>query len=897
MCIQNNKNIVKQLFYVFLFTLFTFSNSYAAKHTYDQEMDHPPISILDEQGTHVILSKKPYSPKKTCEGSGCHDYNGITHAYHFEMGRDETDDNYGLKRGLPQLVSPGYYGGYSCMGGSNPLILAKKNNNSPNEFADQGSAGFLKNCLDCHTGGGWAEKDRDGIRYDQKNIASIKPLDGDYYDRVTNPQTRHETIEPWDWKKSGVAEADCLFCHLKYSKLKLPADSGLSQPLSPRQARRAFAKQGFFRQTASAIMEYVKNKEGVNLLSIARSEGKFTLDNLGQPIMNWHAEAFSETGKVNLSMLRFPESENCMECHLTSNSRRGFYGFGEDARATLESASEGEGETQGAGSDFVDDYKDDIHKGTNYIADNGEKRTIESCNACHSALYYKSIFSNVALNANHNFPKGNSDMDVRNDLDFRPNVKTCEKCHINSINAVKGAEATLLKTHTEAWKASGDLKGYDPVSLTSITQRHFDTVACQTCHITNKTDKNEDELQIMYRYRVAEDGLSKISPYNPRLRYYWKDKTSGRVLYQKERNSVFIKSGNNKEIADIIDPISNEILGQVTNIDGNHGFIDNAPRSYENYIALKTAYDSLLRKKGYTNPNTSMVWTESNEYIISHNTRLKEDSIPCKDCHTANQSGGYSQFISPAGVLGESNIKIVANIPDNRLISEGVVTLGMPYNRIQANGEITQNVADILYETKIDPFMSLLKNSSAKEITGEFIEIKTTDLLASVGTELGGLLAPDFIDATSFFFTLNKGDINLRNMAVAISGNGINNVLLPTFRTALGIVEGGEAIIQNILNERNYGQLRSRVFYLDVLDSSKSQVVSFNDVPMFVKVAYKGIQTDLNKVNIITADSAVTRIMNLPASDLVMLKPANEIDDGFVIFKMRETGYFLVADK
>ncbi|HIG64408.1 MAG TPA: hypothetical protein EYQ43_02325, partial [Methyloprofundus sp.] len=76
-------------------------------------------------------------------------------------------------------------------------------------------------------------------------------------------------------------------------------------------------------------------------------------------------------------MLRFPANKNCMECHTTSNSRRGFYGFGESAKATI--ASVGEAVSDGV---LEDDYQDDVHKGKTYTDDNGQTRDIENCNSC-----------------------------------------------------------------------------------------------------------------------------------------------------------------------------------------------------------------------------------------------------------------------------------------------------------------------------------------------------------------------------------------------------------------------------------------------------------------------------------------------------------------------------------
>ncbi|MDF1584226.1 MAG: cytochrome C [Methyloprofundus sp.] len=884
-----------------------FSNGYAAANQFDKPVNHPPIPLLDEQGKHVLESNNPYSPKKSCEGSGCHDYEAITHAYHFEMGRDESSDNYGAKRGLPHLVSPGYYGGYVCMGGNNPQVLAKKNNAGIEDFADYGSAGWVKSCMSCHTGGGWAEKDRDGIRYDEKNVADIKPGDGDYYER--HEMNGKEHLMLWDWKKSGVGEADCMMCHVDFAALKLPEDSGLTSELSPRRARQAFTTKGFFRQAASGLMEYIVNDEGKNILTVERAMQpnpgmhgapgigesiQPVLDAQGMPKFKWHADAFDANGRVTIPMLRFPGNDNCMECHITSNSRRGFYGFGESAAATIANAGE-----DAADGTLEDDYKDDVHKGKMYTDDNGQVRDLENCNACHSKQYFKSPLENIDLDANHNFPKGNSDMDVRNDLDYAPNAKSCEECHINAKNKViPSGHDTLLDAHRELWKGAGDMAGYSKDSLTKITQTHFDVVSCQACHINDKKS-NGKPIQLLFRYREAEDGKSKMVPYNPRLRARWLDKTSGRVLAKTERNSVFEKGedadGNSYGI--IKDPISGAELGRVGGTNGNHGFSFNEPDSYESWVALKTAYDNLLTKKGYENPDTTYVWSESNEYIISHNTRPSPDSVQCEECHERKQDGAFSSLVSPKGIMGRANEKKVTTIPDNRLVTEGVITLELPYMKLQANGDITENVEDILYDTKIDSYMTLLKNSSASEILGAFSVIRKGDLMAAAGPELAAKMAADFISPNSYLFQVNKGAASLRNMVAVIDGNIVNDILFPTYRGIMGKVDGVDAGVQDLLNARNYGKLRSDVFYFDVQDSAKVSVKLLNSTPIYFKVGYKGTKTAVSAINVVTADLGVTRVTTVPAENILMLQPTDDNGEGFVILKTDSLGYFVVADK
>ena len=893
------------------FMLFMFTNSYAVVNSFDKAVDHPPIPLLDEQGNHVLDSNKPYSPKQSCAGSGCHDYEAITHAYHFEMGRDEASDSYGAKRGLPHLVSPGYYGGYTCMSGDNPQVLSKKDNpNGIDDFADYGSAGYVKTCMSCHTGGGWAEKDRDGIRYDEKNVADIKPGDSDYYERhsVTNMHMGDGDMADMadhlmlhDWKKSGVGEADCMFCHVDFATLKLPEDSKLEKHRGARRARQALSGEWMFREAATGLMELVVDKDGKNIVTIQRSldeKGKasLVLNDAGKPQFSWHADVFDERGRVTIPMLRFPANENCMECHRTSNGRRGFYGFGEDAKtATLEG--------EDATGILEDDYKDDIHKGKVYVDDNGESRVIDNCNACHSKQYFKKERASIDLDANHDFPKGNSDMDVRNDLDYAPNAKSCEECHITSKTPIiPSKHETLLKAHIELWKANGDMAGYSKNSLTQVTQTHFDVVSCQACHITDKKDRNGKDLPVLFRYRIAEDGLAKIVPYKPSARALWKDRTSGRVLAKLEKQSVYkaVKDAEGKLMgADIVNLVTGEALGRVSASEGRHGVRYGSPETYEQFVSLKQAYDAMLTKKGLVNPDTALFQSEANEYIISHNTRPSPDSVQCEECHERKQSGAFSALVSPNGIFGKTNSKVNgrSSIPDPRLVKDGYIVIDMNYTRMLENGDLVQDVSDILFETKLSPFMSLLRNATAKENIGVFKKVPTSDVLGSLDADIARLMAPDLSGTNSYLYSVNTGDFSLRNMAALVTGNTLNDLLFPSYRGILGKLKDAIPAAKGILKERGYGTLRSDVFYFEVRDSGKAHVASFNDAKMFVKVAYKGNKTNRDAVNVVVANWSLSSVKAVASSEIVAIKPAEDKEDGYVIFKMTEPGYFIVADK
>lgn len=321
---------------------------------------HPAIPLLDESGAHVLDSGNPYSSKMSCGTAGCHDYGSITHAFHIEQGRDETRDDYGKLRGVPQLVGPGYFGGYNCMSGNNPDQLAKKTNASVNEFADLGAAGWVQRCATCHAGGGWMEKDRNGRRYDLVDPATVTAFDGDYFNRGTdenNQPASKDTVAQWDWKKSGVVENDCLICHVDFKALKTfgeqPVILDHGKPVTDalnlfRGVRvNEMIKQGFFRYTNSALLGYINlnlttdtSLDKAILNGFKRNpdaDNALLLDDDGLPQLNWNTAAFVE-GKVEIPMLRFPGNDNCMNCHRTSNSRRGFYGFGEGAETNYDEA-------------------------------------------------------------------------------------------------------------------------------------------------------------------------------------------------------------------------------------------------------------------------------------------------------------------------------------------------------------------------------------------------------------------------------------------------------------------------------------------------------------------------------------------------------------------------------
>jgi len=574
-----------------------------------------------------------------------------------------------------------------------------------------------------------------------------------------------------------------------------------------------------------------------------------------------------------------------MMCHRTSNGRRGFYGFGEGAEAVYDEDGV-----------LIEDYKDDVHKGKVWTEANGEARAIENCNACHARNYYNRPSDNVDLNANHNFLKGNSDMDVRNDLDYVPGAKSCEYCHNDAANpAIPSGHADMLSAHLERWKASGDLAGYPRDTLMRITQTHLDTVSCQACHINGKMYRG-NPITSLYRYREGEDGSLKITPFKIKPRYYWKDKNSGRVLNKTERNSVFrLVETDTETYGIIVDPETGEELARVSARFSHGSWRFGDPDSYTDFIALKRAYDKVLSMKGVQNADTVLVWTEVNAYLLSHNTRPAVSSVQCEECHERKQDGSFSSLLSPDGLLGENNVKTVTTLVDPRLITEGVVELDLPYMQVDDAGVVTENAADILYATSMDPSMSILKSASADVAAGILRRMTTSagvDASGVTDTADAEILKALFTTGEVFLFRSNHGNANIRAVAMLSEVNGQTELLFPSYRVQVAI--GGDDVTTSASNA-GLGDLLSDVFSLEARDSNSNVVDNFGGNRVLVKLPYDGDNANPDEVKVIYSSDGSNWSL-VAADDVVMIKPQNDGVKGYLVFWTDHFSHYAIVN-
>ena len=160
---------------------------------------------------------------------------------------------------------------------------------------DKSSFHFVKACGVCHPGGGPAEYDRKGNRYDEfasnpengiiRNADNF--LDGDYYQS--------------DWEKRGVLEADCLICHLK----------GYNW-----QARALTVRGGFFYEAPMVGAGWIKDlKKSTPSVCSEKPKATFFRTDYTQTKI---------ADPANLSELITKEvaDENCWNCHAMADVKK-----------------------------------------------------------------------------------------------------------------------------------------------------------------------------------------------------------------------------------------------------------------------------------------------------------------------------------------------------------------------------------------------------------------------------------------------------------------------------------------------------------------------------------------------------------------------------------------------
>jgi hypothetical protein len=397
-----------------------------------QRLAHPPVTLRDEAGRNVLDSGQPISTRRTC-GGACHDYDFISNSFHFQQGKNEMDRQLLSRHGIaPFNSSPGMFGKFSIIPNRQ---LTHAGITDPSD-ADMSQPEWLTKCGACHTGGGISEYDLRGRHLLSAEARPDGPLDPSYTirDRETG------RVVEWDWKKSGISEADCFLCHV---------------PAASRAARKKETGRGNFRWANNATLA------DTGIVKISESGG-----------FSYNRAAFNADGSVRGDLLNLsdPLLDNCAQCH----------GFSARQATTIQPIQHADilRGTEKAGwvyngariSDTVSpkiagkekmNYPWDVHAAKNitcidcHFSPNNPARKQQEDSSKN--LRYSPVGESIAeylKRPDHNFARGNIPPETVN-VTRHNTMRGCGDCH--------DAE----KTH----------------AFLPYKRRHFDALACQTCHI------------------------------------------------------------------------------------------------------------------------------------------------------------------------------------------------------------------------------------------------------------------------------------------------------------------------------------------------------------------------------------------------------------------------------
>ncbi len=572
------------------------------------KLAHPQIILKDDAGENVLKSGKPISTRQTC-GGDCHDYEFIANSFHFQQGKTEMDRALLTSHGAaPFNTSPGMFGKFSIIPNRQ---LTRADIKDPSD-ADMSQPEWLTKCGGCHTGGGISEYDLRGHRFLSPEAKPSGPLDPSYTirDRETGQ------IIPWDWQKSGLAEADCFLCHV---------------PKASRGERKKEMSAGDFRWANNATLVDTR-------IVVRQPSGAFT----------YNRGAFNGDGTVKAETLDIsdPTLENCAQCH-------GFTARNTTTIQPIQHADIMRG-TEKAGwiyngakiSDTVSpnmvgkekmDFPWDVHAAAGLI-----------CIDCHFSvnnpgrmiqedpkknLRYKPTEEDLAVylrRPNHNFARGNIPPETVN-LTQHDTMRACGDCH----DAEKGHAFLPYKS------------------------AHLRSLACQTCHIpavhfwAYRSDDwgfvmDTGGSRITYRGiegsivdpesevrgylpayipTVDKNSNHQIRPTNLITGVYWFDKSKGRPVFTWQVQNAFYAG----KAAEGEFPYRPEILKAFADKDG---IIDLPQSVYDTPEKIALVKGLLQKYSGVADPELRI---EVVPWAMTHGVVGKKQAIrDCVACHQKN---------------------------------------------------------------------------------------------------------------------------------------------------------------------------------------------------------------------------------------------------------------------
>lgn len=607
---------------------------------------HPPVVLLDVDGTPVIESGAPVSTMLTC--GTCHDTNFIaTHSFHTDAGLSglHAPDNPDAMSAWD--ISNGYFGRW------NPITY-RYLSTQDDEHPDLTTADWVRFMGYRHVGGAPAVIGRDG------ELLTQRPPDADDIEASTISDDGERLA--WDWATSGTVEMNCFLCHTAN-----PDNS----------ARISALESGQFQWANTATLA------SMNL--VTRADNGYT----------WNAEAFHEDGSISMATLplQSPTSANCASCH-------GMVHTDNRTPLTLDDASQTAWTTLTTGQilspqRIANSALNISGKATLSRAWDVHAERALNCTSCHYSLnnpvYYQRTpegqvehltfdprrlsFGEYMYRPSHDFARGQSA--TRSSVGALDNtMRRCESCH--SIDA------------THDWLP--------------YKERHTEVLACESCHIPQlyapalesidwtvlQTDGEpisvyrgieggigDPQTTLVSGYTPIllphdnADGTTSLMPFNLVTAWYWVHGEPERPVPQRDLIAVWFDDGEYP--ADIL---------ALFDADGD------GTLSRDELLIDTPEKEALIRERlvaqGLDNPR---IVGETRPYGVHHNVTTGAWAVrQCTDCH-AEDSRMSATFTlasrSPMDVLPLMNSDALGAISP-QINDAGVIT-------------ITPNPADLNY--------------------------------------------------------------------------------------------------------------------------------------------------------------------------------------------------------
>ena len=550
------------------------------------------------------------------------------------------------------------------------------------------------------------EYDREGYRYDGKpglfqSGANPSPETGDYYS--FNPATGLvDANNTAAWRNNGVAEVDCLMCHLntdtsgfRYSNLE-----------------RNLTFVGPKKPVLAATMGLVSPGTTKGVVGIPTKGANETM-----PVLSpfTYLDIGAGNGTIPGSLIeKTPDKENCALCHFADKSLvsakgpagipLGFTTFqkymapgttADGDNATNPSAKNAEEWTIAKGRAEFGKRAESINDPANHDVHMDASSGNMTCSDCHytlgssdsSPVQYQALMDgNTTIQPvvdvfkiDHQFAKGNDKPDGKN-MDQIDNTITCEACHISGnhpnipkdaygaavLNANGNYDLTLTSGATVEvpvpWQAHSNMPAF-----------HTTMIDCRTCHIPelNFVKKQLVADYLVGPYRTGPRGQFKKSPtgihYKPL--YVWMARNHEATFTQivpvtPEVNAVWVDGDPlhptfqrlGKKAAENFRTLSGDLDG-----DGWYDFSLNHPQGNgtrtDTALIVNTSNEitqmvNQLAGMGVTTPKMNLYVTA---FTVSHNVKPIADNMTlgspkqgggCVMCHSSSNpaDSDYSAF-------------------------------------------------------------------------------------------------------------------------------------------------------------------------------------------------------------------------------------------------------------